>query len=242
LLLSEHLVVRGPKPAQAQRDEVYETVSYTSGMEPAARPRSRLSPERLDELFVVVRSLLLEAGYEGLTFDGVASRARTSKATLYRLWGSKSELTLAALTNGPSPVPEFSEASSLDDALGQIATWATRASADGDLRMGVMLLNAAANDPGFGTALRERIIAPVVARLAAVFVAAAERGEIEHDLPLFERLAHVMLTDFAFFPLVSGRHEADPAPAHELLRSIIRPALRPATATHGSEERHVPRP
>jgi AcrR family transcriptional regulator len=182
-----------------------------------------MSPERLTELFDAVRALLLEAGYERLTFDAVAARARTSKATLYRLWGSKAGLVIAALTHPRPALPDYTGATSLDEAFAQMAAWADRASAR-DLRMGFMLLHAASTDPDFGSVLRKEIIAPIVDELAAVFEAAADRGEVVRDSPLFQRLAYLILADLAFFPLISGR-EDNAASRRELFRTIVRPAL-----------------
>jgi AcrR family transcriptional regulator len=180
-----------------------------------------MSPERLAELFDAVHALLLEAGYERLTFDAVAARARTSKATLYRQWGSKSGLVMAALKHERPALPDYT-ATSLDEVFAQMAR-ADRVSAR-DLRMGFMLLHAASADPDFGAALRKEIIAPVVDELAAVFEAAADRGEVVRDSPLFQRLAYLILTDLAFSPLISGR-EANAASRPELFRTIVRPAL-----------------
>ncbi|MEU0506255.1 TetR/AcrR family transcriptional regulator [Nocardia sp. NPDC005998] len=182
-----------------------------------------MSPERLGELFAAVRELLLEVGYERLTFDGVAARARTSKQTLYRHWGgSKSGLVMDAVTQHPPTLPDYTVVTSLDEAFAQM-TRADSMSA-GDLRMGFTLLHAASTDPDFATALRARIITPVVDQLAAVFEAAADRGEIVRDSSLFQRLAALILADLAFSPLISGQ-EQNEAFRHELLTTIVRPAL-----------------
>src|SRR4051812_31017015 len=59
--------------------------------------RTRISPEREAELHGAVLDLLREVGYEALTMDAVAARTKSSKATLYRQWGSKPELVAKAL-------------------------------------------------------------------------------------------------------------------------------------------------
>jgi AcrR family transcriptional regulator len=181
-----------------------------------------MSSERLTELFDAVRALLMEAGYERLTFDAVAVRARTSKATLYRQWGSKAGLVMAALTHQRPALPDYTAATSLDEVFAQMAR--ADLASDRDLRLGFMLLHAASTDPDFGTALRKEIIAPAVDALAAVFEAAADRGEVVRDSPLFQRLAYLIIADFAFFPLISGREE-NAASRQELFRTIVRPAL-----------------
>ena len=41
--------------------------------------------------------MLAETGYDGMTIDMVAARARAGKATLYRRWPSKAELVIDAV-------------------------------------------------------------------------------------------------------------------------------------------------
>ena len=55
---------------------------------------------RETELLEVTLQLLQERGYDRLTLDAVAARARASKATVYRRWPSKAELVLAAFIEG----------------------------------------------------------------------------------------------------------------------------------------------
>jgi AcrR family transcriptional regulator len=184
-----------------------------------------MSPERLAELLDAVRGLLVEAGYERLTFDAVAARARTSKATLYRHWRSKAELVMAALTHPDvrhRPLLEDAGARSLEAVFAQMDR--TDGISAPDLRMGLTLLQAASADADFADALRREIIAPRVEELAAVFEAAADRGEIGRDGDLFRRLAYMILADLAVFPLISGQ-PGQPAPGYELFRTIVRPAL-----------------
>jgi AcrR family transcriptional regulator len=64
----------------------------------AAEP-SPWSP-RETELLAVTLQLLQEHGYDRLTVDAVAAKARASKATVYRRWPSKAELVLAAFIEG----------------------------------------------------------------------------------------------------------------------------------------------
>ena len=50
-------------------------------------------PEILDAALEV----LAETGYDGMTIDMVAARAKAGKATLYRRWSSKGELVIDAV-------------------------------------------------------------------------------------------------------------------------------------------------
>lgn len=188
--------------------------------------RSRMSARRLAEVFDAVRALLLDLGYERLTFDAVAARARTSKTTLYRQWGNKPGLVMAALTHddagGHQPLFGDTSVNSLDEVFARLAR--TDHLSDGDLRMGLMLLHAASSDPDFASALRREIIAPFVDGLASVLESAADRGEIVRDSALFQRLAYLILAHLAFFPLISGEPD-DTGSREELFATIVRPAL-----------------
>ena len=64
------------------------------------RPRSdRLQRAILD----AARELLVSEGFAGLRLEHVAARAGVGKATIYRRWGSKEELSLAVLEELASP-------------------------------------------------------------------------------------------------------------------------------------------
>ncbi|HCA84738.1 MAG TPA: TetR family transcriptional regulator [Streptomyces sp.] len=54
-------------------------------------------PRRKAEIFGATLDLLAECGYDDLTIEHVAQRAGVNKTTIYRWWGSKSELLRDAL-------------------------------------------------------------------------------------------------------------------------------------------------
>jgi AcrR family transcriptional regulator len=58
---------------------------------------SKLDPEREEVILGATLELLAETGYEALRLDAVASRAKASKATLYRHWPGKAELVVDAV-------------------------------------------------------------------------------------------------------------------------------------------------
>ena len=59
--------------------------------------RPRVAGERELEILEATLEVLAEVGYDLLTMDAVASRAKASKATLYRRWRGKPELVVAAI-------------------------------------------------------------------------------------------------------------------------------------------------
>jgi AcrR family transcriptional regulator len=80
-----------------------------------ARRGAESSPwsPRETELLDVTLQLLQEHGYDRLTIDAVAARARASKATVYRRWPSKAELVLAAFIEGCRQVATLPETGTL---------------------------------------------------------------------------------------------------------------------------------
>ena len=72
--------------------------------------RKRIEGRRRLEVLDKAATVLLECGYDRLTYDEVATRARASKATLYRHWPTKATLTVDALlqvrAHTDDPVPD----------------------------------------------------------------------------------------------------------------------------------------
>ena len=56
--------------------------------------------ERETELLAITLELLQEHGYDRLSVEAVATKAKASKATMYRRWPSKADLVLAAFIEG----------------------------------------------------------------------------------------------------------------------------------------------
>ena len=65
------------------------------------------------EILHAVLDELRDQGYPGVTYDGVARRARTSKPVLYRRWRSRAHLVLDALTAELPPVLPIPDTGSL---------------------------------------------------------------------------------------------------------------------------------
>jgi AcrR family transcriptional regulator len=65
----------------------------------ARKQRSR------DRILGAARELLLEAGREGTTIDGIAVRSGVAKTTIYRQWPSRDALLIELLTEATTPRP-----------------------------------------------------------------------------------------------------------------------------------------
>src|SRR5690242_5377616 len=131
--------------------------------EAAAARRTRLTPERERELFEAVVELLREVGYEALTMDAVATRTRSSKATLYRQWKGKPELVATALRHLKPVSPADIDTGSIAGDLHELVRChdADESKRDQELMRG--LAHAAFQNEDLFRALRELLIEPELA-------------------------------------------------------------------------------
>jgi AcrR family transcriptional regulator len=124
----------------------------------------------LDEMKVV--------GLVGLTMEGIANRAHTGKAALYRRWSSVEDLVVDALDKTlPStelPPDTGDVRADVADVLGRLVT-VMNSTAGGALQC---LMGELDRNPEFAATLHERVLAPRKTIMLAVLQRAADRGEI----------------------------------------------------------------
>ena len=146
--------------------------------------RPRVEGEREMEIFEATLEVLDEVGYDLLTMDAVAARARASKATLYRRWKGKPELVVAAIMahKGESVVPDTGTlrgdlleaycggTGGLNDPLAQSVLSA--------------VVTAMGRDPEFAEVYRRDFIGPKIAASQAIYERARSRGEVHPDVDL----------------------------------------------------------
>ncbi len=124
--------------------------------------------------------LLGEAGYDGLTFEAVARRARASKATLYRRWDTKRDMVVAAIKAGPAAGggPPAIDTGSLRGDLLALCERLDTTMRSADATMSLLLLQAGLEDPELCRHIEEAT-GPTGAKLPApVLSAAIRRGEL----------------------------------------------------------------
>ncbi|MBB6734393.1 TetR/AcrR family transcriptional regulator [Cohnella zeiphila] len=64
---------------------------------PVQKPGRKRDPSRDAKILEATIEILAEAGFDGMTMDMVAARAKAGKATVYRRWSSKVELVRDSL-------------------------------------------------------------------------------------------------------------------------------------------------
>lgn len=191
-------------------------------------PKStRRSGDALDEAVrEAVRGELGERGYAGLTFEGVARRARTSKPVIYRRYASRAEMVVDAwVRSTPDDLPGTSTGSLREDLLAIGAAYVRQFE-----RIGLDTLRGLLAEAGSELLPELSAITSEVADhvLGGALDAARERGEIG-PAPLPRAVADL--------PLVLVRHELlfagglDEETLADLVDTVCLPLLTSA-ATH----------
>jgi len=160
---------------------------------PTTRPTSptedrRSSPPAQRRRGAALEEALLEAawdelravGYPGLTLDGVAARAGTSRPVLARRWSSRAELVVAAIRHHTALAAlDLPDTGTL---RGDVLALLRQMSASVSEIVGVLSFMFADYFDATGLSpsdLRERAIAGIPGRMAAIIQRAVERGEID---------------------------------------------------------------
>lgn len=151
---------------------------------PEAPSRPRVEGDREQEILDATLAVLIDVGYDRLTMDAVATKAKASKATLYRKWDGKAALVIDALMAEKTPLQAPPDTGSL---RGDLLTMFCGTGGLTDKHQTALLgsvVTAIGRDPEFAAAFRERFIAPKVAVGREVYERARRRGELRDDIDL----------------------------------------------------------
>ena len=187
--------------------------------------------------------LLAESGYEQLTIDAVAARARCSKATIYRRWQGKADLVTTAVRRyAGHPETAASDAGSLRlDLLASLQAMRTSLlGQDAALILG--LLVAMRRDPELASAVRDQVLAAKRGAFDTAIARAIARGDIPAttDVALLAEICSAVLLSRL---LVTGE-PLDDAFVEHLVDGVLLPALeqspKPTTQELPGSERLSP--
>jgi AcrR family transcriptional regulator len=196
--------------------------------------RPRVEGEREDEILDATVDLLMEVGYDRLTMDAVAKRARASKATLYRRWETKASLVVEALVRAKeAPHPVEHDTGTLRGDL--IQTFCGHEGLSG-AATGVMgaVITAVSTDPDFAEEFRAKFIAPKIALSNASYARAQERGEIGEDIDV-DIIAPALAGILMHRAFILG-DLPDDATIERVVDHVILPAVRHPSCVLGSNE------
>jgi len=131
------------------------------------------------EILEAALDVLAETGYDGMTIDMVAARAKAGKATLYRRWSSKGELVIEAVACMKSiDLDSLPDTGSLRGDF--VAMIRPHSIEDSQRKLKIMtgLLSMLSKDPELADTALASIIEPRVAANRIFLRRAIDRGEI----------------------------------------------------------------
>ncbi|HEY2694799.1 MAG TPA: TetR/AcrR family transcriptional regulator [Pseudonocardiaceae bacterium] len=185
-------------------------------------PRKR-GDELQHAIFAATLAELQEHGYPQLTMDRVATRARTSKASLYRRWPNKAALALDALLDG---FPDAQDLPDTGELRGDLAAVLRRMASvmtgtTGEVIRSILMDNA--TDPEVARSARALLVGRRHVPYLAVLRRWADRGVVRPDA-LTERVASVgpaLLREHFFLHRVPAPDEVIDGIVEEVLLPLV---------------------
>ncbi|WP_454851595.1 TetR/AcrR family transcriptional regulator [Promicromonospora soli] len=174
-----------------------------------AKPRlgRKRDHTRDPEILEVALDVLAETGYDGMTIDMVATRAKAGKATLYRRWPSKADLVLdavACMKSRDIDLDALPDTGTLrGDLIAMIKTPSIRES-ERKLKVMAGIASMIARSPELAAAAQSALVEPRASVNRIFFRRAIERGEIPADADV-ERLCMISPAMVAYSVLMLGK-------------------------------------
>jgi AcrR family transcriptional regulator len=142
--------------------------------------RSRRRGEVLERaLYEATLAELSQVGYGRLTMEGIAARAHTGKAALYRRWASKHDLVHAALVFALPPVPEPRAGRSARDALLTLFTAHRDVLAGKTAFPGLDTIHQLLHEPEMRIIFADAVVGPRLRITESILQAGVEAGEVD---------------------------------------------------------------
>ncbi|MFJ3673869.1 TetR/AcrR family transcriptional regulator [Streptomyces sp. NPDC090106] len=192
------------------------------GDTPALRPR--VTQARRVEIASVAVDVLREVGYEALTMDAVAARARCSKGTLYRLWSDKAQLVATGLREVKPWHGTEIDTGTLRGDLRELCEHIV-ADIEQDTLLVAGVAHAALVDAKLTAAVRDSLFEPQTARMQQLIERAVVRGELTRIPPVLGLLPGLVLGCLVFRPLVDDGAFTDRELAHRFVDEILLPVI-----------------
>lgn len=149
-------------------------------MQHSVPPRTRRRGAALeDALYTATLAELAARGYAALSMEGVAARAHTGKAALYRRWSSKRELVLAALRHAMPALPDPDPDQSVRANLLAIFTALCDVLAGSTSLPGISMAVDLLREPELRASFTEELLAPRLQTIETVLRQGVDTGEID---------------------------------------------------------------
>jgi AcrR family transcriptional regulator len=148
---------------------------------PAMIRSRRRGRELEDALYAATLEELTAVGYGGLTMEGIAARAHTGKAALYRRWESKHDLVLAALRDRLPSLPEPRADRSARYNLLAVFAALSDVMAGRTAYPGVVVMSQLLHEPELRSLYADEVVAPRMEMIDSILHIGVRKGEIDPD-------------------------------------------------------------
>lgn len=159
--------------------------------------RSRRRGEVLENaLYDATLAELSAVGYGGLTMEGIAARARTGKAALYRRWPSKRALVQAALLYALPPLPEPRADRPARENLLAVFTAHCDVLAGKTAFPGLDIIGQLVHEPELRAIFADAVVAPRLRIIESILRTGERNGEIDpaNLAPLTARVGPALIS------------------------------------------------
>lgn len=130
-------------------------------------------------LYEATLAELAEVGYGGLTMEGIAARAHTGKAALYRRWCSKHDLVHAALVYALPPLPELRMGRSARENLLTMFTSHRDMLAGKTSFPGLEVIHQLLHEPEMRAIFADAVVCPRLKILESILQTAVDDGDLD---------------------------------------------------------------
>jgi len=146
-------------------------------------------------LYEATLAELAEAGYGGLTMEGIAARAHTGKAALYRRWDSKHDLVHAALVFALPPLPELRSGRSARENLLAMFTAHRDTLAGKTAFPSLDIIHQLLHEPEMRAIFADAVVGPRLRIAESILQAAIEDGDLDPNTitPLTARIGPALI-------------------------------------------------
>lgn len=178
------------------------------------------------EILAAALEVLADTGFDGMTIDMVATRAKAGKATLYRRWPSKNELVIdavACMKQGDLDLATLPDTGSLRGDL--VAMIKPRSIEDAEKKMQIMagLMSMLSTAPELADAANAALVKPRAEVNRFLIQRAVDRGEVAPGCDI-DTLCLVTPSMAAFRTLIE-RKPVDRDFLISLIDGVLLPAL-----------------
>ncbi|GAA1980896.1 TetR/AcrR family transcriptional regulator [Microbacterium pumilum] len=159
-------------------------MAQTDLLEGKARLGRKRDHTRDAEILDAALDVLAEEGYDGMTIDMVAARAKAGKATVYRRWASKTDLVLDAVAClKPNDIDYASppDTGTLRGDLVAMVKTPTIRESERKLKIMGGIVSMIARDSELADAAQAALVEPRAGANRIIFQRAVDRGEIPAD-------------------------------------------------------------